>query len=213
MTQRSRDKQKPGIHAQESITQRSRDKQKPEILAQEIVAQSRLFKVEQLQLRFSNGEERTYERMRGSNRGAVMIIACPDPDNFYLVREYCAGTHDYQLGFPKGLIDPGEDILTAANRELKEEIGFGAGRFIQLKSLALAPGYFNATMHIVLAFDLYAERLAGDEPEPLELITWSRQQTAMLLQQADFTEARSVAALLLAQQYLEAHPDVFKQTA
>lgn len=195
------------------MTQRSQDKQKPEILSQQIVAQSKLFKVEQLSLRFSNGEERLYERMRGSNRGAVMVIACPDPQSILLIREYCAGTHDYQLGFPKGLIDPGEDILTAANRELKEEIGFGAKRFIQLKSLALAPGYFNATMHLVLAFDLYAEQLPGDEPEPLELVRWARQDTASLLQQADFTEARSVAALLLAQQYLEANPDVFKQTA
>ncbi|MDP5135155.1 ADP compounds hydrolase NudE [Rheinheimera baltica] len=199
------------------MTQRQDDKpnnkQKPEILSADIVAQSRLFKIEQLELQFSNGVQRTYERMRGGGRGAVMIIACPDEEHFYLVREYCAGTHDYQLGFPKGLIDPGEDAIAAANRELKEEIGFGARRFIQLKSLALAPGYFNATMHIVLALDLYAESLAGDEPEPLELVRWSRQQSQSLLQQEDFTEARSVAALFLAQQYLEANPDVFKQTA
>jgi ADP-ribose diphosphatase len=192
---------------------KSNDKPKPEILKTDIVAQSRLFKIEQLELQFSNGELRIYERMRGTGRGAVMIIACPDAEHYYLVREYCAGTHDYQLGFPKGLIDPGEDVITAANRELKEEIGFGAARFVQLKSLALAPGYFNATMHIVLAFDLYAESLIGDEPEPLELVRWSRHQTGLLLQQADFTEARSVAALLLAQQYLEANPDAFKQTA
>lgn len=195
------------------MTQRHKSKQVPEILAQEIVAQSRLFKIEQLQLRFSNGAERVYERMRGSGRGAVMIVACPDPDHFYLIREYSAGTHDYQLGFPKGLIDPGEDVLAAANRELKEEIGFGAGRFVPLKSLALAPGYFNATMHIVMAFDLYPEQQEGDEPEPLELISWARGDSDLLLQQVDFTEARSVAALLLAQQYLEANPDVFKQTA
>lgn len=195
------------------MTQRHTNKQVPEILAQEIVAQSRLFKIEQLQLRFSNGEERIYERMRGSGRGAVMIVACPDPEHFYLIREYSAGTHDYQLGFPKGLIDPGEDVLAAANRELKEEIGFGAGRFVPLKSLALAPGYFNATMHIVMAFDLYPEQQQGDEPEPLELISWARTNSDLLLQQVDFTEARSVAALLLAQQYLEANPDVFKQTA
>lgn len=195
------------------MTQRHTNKQVPEILAQEIVAQSRLFKIEQLQLRFSNGAERTYERMCGSGRGAVLIVACPDPDHFYLIREYSAGTHDYQLGFPKGLIDPGEDVLTAANRELKEEIGFGAGRFVTLKSLALAPGYFNATMHIVMAFDLYPEQQQGDEPEPLELISWARGDSDLLLQQVDFTEARSVAALLLAQQYLEANPDVFKQTA
>lgn len=195
------------------MTQRHTSKQVPEILAQEIVAQSKLFKIEQLQLRFSNGAERTYERMRGAGRGAVMIVACPDPEHFYLIREYSAGTHDYQLGFPKGLIDPGEDVLTAANRELKEEIGFGAGRFVTLKSLALAPGYFNATMHIVMAFDLYPEQQQGDEPEPLELISWARGDSDLLLQQVDFTEARSVAALLLAQQYLEVNPDVFKQTA
>ncbi|MEE2025377.1 MULTISPECIES: ADP compounds hydrolase NudE [Alkalimonas] len=188
-------------------------KQPPEILGQDIVAQSKLFKIEQLQLRFSNGEERLYERMRGSGRGAVMVVAMPDPDHFYLVREYCAGTHDYQLGFPKGLIDPGEEALTAANRELKEEIGFGARRLIPLKSLALAPGYFNATMHIVLALDLFPELLEGDEPEPLELTRWSRHHLDELLQQADFTEARSVAALFLADAYLARNPDVFKHTA
>lgn len=193
------------------MVQRRNQKQKPVILSQKIVAQSRLFKVEQLELEFSNGVQRIYERMRGSGRGAVMIVACPDADTLYLIQEYCAGTDDYQLGFPKGLIDPGEDVLTAANRELKEEIGFGAKRFIPLKSLALAPGYFNATMHILLAFDLYPEQQPGDEPEPLELVSWSRQEIDLLLQQADFTEARSVAALLLAQQYLEANPDVFKQ--
>ncbi len=189
------------------------DRQKPRILAQDIVAQSRLFKIEQVQLEFSNGEQRLFERMRGSGRGAVMVVACPDPEHFYLIREYCAGTHDYQLGFPKGLIDPGEDVLQAANRELKEEAGFGANWLTELKTVALAPGYFNATMHIVLALGLYAEQLPGDEPEPLELVPWRWQQLEDLLAQTDFTEARSVAALFLARQYLDKHPDVFKQTA
>jgi len=185
-------------------------RQKPRILAQEIVAQSRLFKIEQVQLQFSNGEERLFERMRGSGRGAVMVVACPDAEHFYLIREYSAGTHDYQLGFPKGLVDPGEEVLDAANRELKEEAGFGANTLVPLKSVALAPGYFNATMQIVLAGGLYAERLEGDEPEPLELVLWRWDQLDELLAQADFTEARSVAALFLARKYLDSHPDVFK---
>jgi ADP-ribose diphosphatase len=186
------------------------DRIKPEILGAEVIAQSRFFKVEQVQLRFSNGEERLFERMRGSGRGAVMVVACPDPDHFYLIREYCAGTHDYQLGFPKGLIDPGEDALQAGNRELKEEAGFGARQIIPLRSVALAPGYFNATMQIVLATDLYAERLVGDEPEPLELVPWRWSQLDELLARADFTEARSLAALFLAKNYLDCHQDVFK---
>src|SRR5690606_41189637 len=52
-------------------------RQKPTVLAREIVASSRLFRVEELQLRFSNGVERTYERLvgKGSGYGAVMILA------------------------------------------------------------------------------------------------------------------------------------------
>lgn len=192
------------------MAERQDDKQKPQILSQEIVAQSRLFKIEQIQLQFSNGEQRLFERMRGSGRGAVMVVACPDAEHFYLIREYSAGTHDYQLGFPKGLVDPGEEVLDAANRELKEEAGFGATTLVPLKSVALAPGYFNATMQIVLATGLYPQSLPGDEPEPLELVKWRWQDFDELLLQADFTEARSIAALFLAKKYLESHQDVFK---
>ena len=55
-------------------------RQKPTVLAREIVASSRLFRVEELQLRFSNGVERTYERLvgKGSGYGAVMIVALAD---------------------------------------------------------------------------------------------------------------------------------------
>ncbi|WP_111977020.1 ADP compounds hydrolase NudE [Algibacillus agarilyticus] len=174
----------------------------PTILATEIAAKSKLFEIESVHLQFSNGEERDYERMKTSGRGAVMIVAMPDPDTILLVCEYAAGMHSYELGLPKGLIDPGETPIEAANRELKEEIGFGARKFTQLKSLSLAPGYFGASMHILLAEDLYPERLEGDEPEPLDVVSWSINDLDALLQRNDFTEARSVAALFLARRHL-----------
>ena len=94
-------------------------RQKPTVLAREIVASSRLFRVEELQLRFSNGVERTYERLvgKGAGYGAVMVVAMLDAEHAVLVEEYCGGTDDYQLSLPKGLIEPGEDVLVAANRE------------------------------------------------------------------------------------------------
>lgn len=132
----------------------------------------------------------------------MLVVPVDSENNLILVREYCAGTHDYQLGFPKGLIDPGETAVQAGNRELKEEAGFGAKQLAELKLVSLAPSYFNAKMHILLAQDLYPEKLEGDEPEPLEVIKWPLSDWQTLLQQTDFTEARSVAALLLAKQYL-----------
>ena len=52
----------------------------PKILSTEVVAQSRLFCVEQLNLEFSNGQHRVYERMKGGKRGAVMVLPMPTPD-------------------------------------------------------------------------------------------------------------------------------------
>ena len=78
------------------------NKKLPIISNNQQVAQSRLFKIEQIDLTFSNGEKRQYERMLGSGRGAVMIVPMLDDETMLLVREYCAGTHSYELGFPKG---------------------------------------------------------------------------------------------------------------
>ncbi|EDK29333.1 ADP compounds hydrolase NudE [Vibrio chagasii] len=170
---------------------------KPEILAKQTVAQSRLFSIESLDLRFSNGEERTYERMKPSGRNAVMMVPITERGDILLVREYAAGTERYELGFPKGLIDPGEQPSDAAVRELKEEIGFGANKLTPLKEVILAPSYFSSKMTLFIAEDLYPEKLEGDEPEPLDIVRWPLAQAEELLTHLDFCEARSITALLL----------------
>lgn len=174
----------------------------PVIHHSDVVAKSSLFQIEQLSLEFSNGETREYERMRGSGRGAVMMVPFVDDQHILLVREYAAGTHNYQLGFPKGLIDPGESPEQAANRELKEEVGFGATQLTPLAQLSTAPAFFNANMHVLVARDLYPQSLPGDEPEPLEVIRWPLCDIDGLLAQSDFTEARSIAAILLVERQL-----------
>ncbi|MEZ8052117.1 MULTISPECIES: ADP compounds hydrolase NudE [Vibrio] len=171
---------------------------KPEILAQQTVAQSKLFSIESLDLRFSNGEERTYERMKPSGRNAVMMVPITEQGDILLVREYAAGTERYELGFPKGLIDPGEQPNEAAIRELKEEIGFGANKLTPLKEVILAPSYFSSKMTLFIAEELYPEKLEGDEPEPLDIVRWPLAQAEELLTHLDFCEARSITALLLA---------------
>lgn len=179
-------------------------RQKPTVLAREIVASSRLFRVEELQLRFANGVERTYERLvgRGAGYGAVMIVAMIDADHALLIEEYCGGTDEYELSLPKGLIEPGEDVLAAANRELKEEAGFGARQLEYLTALSLSPGYMSQRIHVVLARDLYPERLPGDEPEPLEVSSVDLRELSQLVQNPRFSEGRALAALYLVRDLL-----------
>ncbi len=173
-------------------------KQPPIIHSVTEVAKSRLFTIESLDLTFSNGEKRVYERMKPSGRHAVMVVPVTADGDLLLVREYSAGTERYELGFPKGLIDPGETAEQAADRELKEEIGFGCRKLTPMKNVVLAPSYFSSQMTLFLGQELYPERLTGDEPEELEIVRWPLAQAEELITHGDFSEARSITALLLA---------------
>lgn len=177
-------------------------REKPQILGSRIVARSRLFQVEELDLRFTNGTEVSYERLRGAGRGSVLVVPMLDADNLLLVREYAAGVHRYELGFPKGLVEPGESPLEAANREMMEEVGYGSRALEYLTSFTVAPGYLEFSTDVVLARELYEQRCPGDEPEAIEVVPWRLSQAAELLMREDFTEARSIAALLLVKEKL-----------
>jgi ADP-ribose diphosphatase len=161
------------------------------------------FRIERIDLEFANGERRKYERLKSRGHGAVIIAAVPDPQTVLLIREYSAGVHRYELGLPKGRMDAGESILDAANRELKEEVGFGARKLTHLRSITLSPSYMSHQIQLVLAEDLYPERLPGDEPEELEVIPWKLAQLHELMLREDCSEGRSLAALFIVREVLE----------
>ena len=178
--------------------------EKPKILNRKIVAQSRLFRVESMNLEFSNGATRQYERlMRGSgSNGAVLIVPMLDKQTVLLIREYSAGVERYELGLAKGKIDDGESVLQAANRELKEEVGYGAHKIKRISSFSIAPSYMEHMTEIILAQDLYPEKLPGDEPEELEVVPWKLDNLTELVNSGQCTEARSIAALYIVRDYL-----------
>ncbi|MBI5450302.1 MAG: ADP compounds hydrolase NudE [Gammaproteobacteria bacterium] len=171
--------------------------QPPQILLRRDVAHSRLFRIEELELRFSNGEVRHFERLASSSRGAVLIVALADRDTVLLIREYAAAVERYELGLPKGRIDGDETLEQAACRELMEETGYGAHTVRHLHTLTLAPAYFSHLTHVMLAEDLYPQRLAGDEPEPIEVVPWSLAELDALVRSGACSEARSLAALYM----------------
>ena len=136
----------------------------------------------------------------------VEALSAVAAETALLVHEYAAGVHRYELGLVKGRIDAGESPIDAANREMKEEIGYGARSLQVLRNLTIAPTYMSHQTQLVLARDLYPERLAGDEPEELEIVPWKLDALDELILREDFSEGRSIAALFMVREWLRKEP-------
>ncbi|MDD0823835.1 ADP compounds hydrolase NudE [Mannheimia sp. AT1] len=177
-------------------------KQLPEILNIKTAAKTRIFEVQTVDLRFSNGEERTYERLTPQRRSSVLVIPIQNNELIF-VKEYAVGPERYELTFPKGIVDAGEEPIESANRELQEEIGFGANKIEFLRSLYSGPSHMYGLMHVFVAQDLYPSKLEGDEPEPLEVVRFPLEKIDELLADSTFAEARNLSALFMLREYLK----------
>ncbi len=170
----------------------------PKIVEKRSQRVSKFFTVEQLDLQFSNNVEMTYERLAGGN-GAILAVPF-DGTCFYLTSEYACGFERYELGFVKGKIDKGESPETACNRELEEEIGYGARNILRLRDeMTVAPGMLRLKMHVFLCTDLYQKSLEGDEPEPISIIRVTPDEAKDLIfdPSSPLSESRAIAALTL----------------
>jgi len=103
---------------------------------------------------------------------------------------------------PKGKIDAGESWEQAAGREMREEMGFGAQRLTRLRAMSLAPTYMSHEIQLVVAEGLFADKLEGDEPEPLEVLPWRLDRLHELMLREEFSEGRSIAGLFLVREWL-----------
>lgn len=177
-------------------------KQLPEILKVELIAKTRIFEVQAVDLRFSNGEERTYERLTPQRRSSVLVIPIQNNELIF-IKEYAVGSERYELSFPKGIVDSGEKPAESANRELQEEIGLGARKIDFLRSLYSGPSHMYGLMHVFVAQDLFPSKLEGDEPEPLEIVRYPLDKIDELLADSTFAEARNLSALFMLREYLK----------
>ena len=103
--------------------------------------------------------------------GAVMIVALLDPDTVVLERQFRYPVGRSFIEMPAGKIDPGEDPLTCARRELREETGYEAGRWERLGAIHNAIGYSDEKIEIYLARDLVFAGTATEAGEVLEVFT------------------------------------------
>ncbi len=133
----------------------------------EVVFEGKLATVRIDRYRYEDGAEA--EREMVAHPGAVAVVAL-DGDAVYLVRQPREAVgEEALLELPAGKLDPGEDPLTTAKRELAEEIGRGARSWRYLTRFYTSPGFTDEECHVYLAEDLYEEHADSGEDERIEI--------------------------------------------
>ena len=135
------------------------------VQTEDTVWQGRIFDISRLQVQLPDGRTALRDVVR--HPGAVAIVALTDDGRICLVRQYRAALGRVTVEVPAGKLDPGEDPLECAHRELLEETGMRAGRMAFLTTIATGVGFCDELIHIYMATGL---TFASSEPDADEFI-------------------------------------------
>mgnify|MGYP006308178547 FL=1 len=160
-----------------------------------------VFDVAKVHLRLPDGRERDYDLVEHGD--SVTILPVDKNGDILFVSQHRLGSGGTLLELPAGVLDPGESPLTSARRELREETGQDARELKQLGGFYLAPGYTDEYMTVFLATGLNEAPLDADEDEFLQLKTISIKEAYQKARNGELQDGKTIAALFLAQPYLE----------
>jgi ADP-ribose pyrophosphatase len=150
------------------------------------------------EVRLPNGETATREIVK--HPGAVAVIALHD-DKLIVVEQYRKPLEKSQIEIPAGKLEPGEDPLEAARRELEEETGYRAGVIRHVSSLYTSPGFANELLHVYVAEDLKPGAVHPDEDEFLSCTAITLAEAKQLIAQERISDAKTILAVYAWQVY------------
>ena len=124
--------------------------------------------------------------------GSAVIMAVDDRRRILLVRQYRLPAGRYMWELPAGRLDPGENALQAAKRELIEETGYRAKRWTKLATFFVSPGFVDERMMIYLAEELAAGAATPMEDERIETHWFPERAVAQMIDAGKIDDAKTM---------------------
>jgi ADP-ribose pyrophosphatase len=135
--------------------------------------------------------------------GATAIIPFIDDTRVVLLKQYRHALKRYIWEIPAGTLDPQEEVISCAKRELIEETGYSADRWHKLGEITPLPGYSNERIHIFLATELQPAEQHLDEDEVIQVQEVEFLKALEMIAHGEIQDAKSIAGLFLASSWLK----------
>jgi ADP-ribose pyrophosphatase len=127
--------------------------------------------------------------------GSVAILAVDAQERVILVRQLREPARKQLLELPAGGLEPGEEPLASARRELREETGLHGGDWHEAAAFWTSPGFCNEHMHLFVATGVQEGDAEVDADEQIEIVRWPTAEVVARL--GEIEDAKTLAGLLL----------------
>lgn len=152
-----------------------------------------LLKVRRDRVSLPDGNESVREYI--CHPGAVVVLAVLPDGRLLFERQFRYPLRRAFLELPAGKIDAGEDLLTCARRELREETGYEAAEWRHLGVMHPCIGYSDERIEIFLARGLTHVGDALDDGEFLEIVSFSLDEIISAVHRGEITDGKTIVAL------------------
>lgn len=171
-----------------------------EVLSSKVSFEGPVFRVVTDEVREPGGQPRRRDVVR--HHGSVVIFAVDDSKSrrdplILLERQYRHAAMQYLYEVPAGSLEPGEDPLAGAKRELLEETGYKAKHWSKLVRYYASPGFLGEWMQIFVAEGLTPGDAQPEEDEQIELFAVPLSELLREIDAGRILDAKTIAATLL----------------
>lgn len=177
----------------------TKDPTQPERLKSQRAYTGRFINVDVETIRNPAGEELELEIIRHPGAAAVVPLlsdaTSPDPQ-VLLIRQYRYAADGIIWEIPAGVLEPGEEPLDCARRELTEETGATADRMEHLASIYTTPGFTDEMIHLFLATGIQVSEPDHEPDEYIEVAPRPISAVLEMIKAGEIVDGKSIAALL-----------------
>ncbi len=170
------------------------------VLSSEVVYQGPLFCVRHDKLIEPGGRANEREVIR--HNGSVVILAVDSSKSkrdpwIVLERQYRHAANQYLWELPAGKLEPGEEPLAGAQRELAEETGYRAKKWRPLVEYYASPGFLGESMKVFLAEGLEPGETHLEDDEEIELRLVKLSELLKMIEKGAILDGKTLTSVLL----------------